>query len=67
MFAEISGSWKSNCPECVSKELIRDHIEDMEFWFPLMLMDWLYKIQQEIFQHQKGITILDQDYSISPE
>ncbi len=27
----VSGSWKSNCPECVSKELIRDHIEDMEF------------------------------------
>ena len=26
-----SGQWKSNCPECVSKELIRDHIEDMEF------------------------------------
>ena len=27
----VSGQWKSNCPECVSKELIRDHIEDMEF------------------------------------
>jgi len=26
-----SGSWINNCPECVDRELIRDHIEDMEF------------------------------------
>ena len=25
------GSWINNCPECVDRELIRDHIEDMEF------------------------------------
>ena len=26
-----TGSWEKNCPECVDKELIRDHVEDMEF------------------------------------
>ena len=26
-----AGSWINNCPECVDRELIRDHIEDMEF------------------------------------
>ena len=26
-----SGSWINNCPECVDRELIRDHIEVMEF------------------------------------
>ena len=23
--------WQKDCPECVDKELVRDHIEDMEF------------------------------------
>ncbi len=27
----ITGSWVKDCPECVDRELIRDHIEDMEF------------------------------------
>ena len=31
IFPATGGQWVTDCPQCIKKDLVRDHIEDMEF------------------------------------
>ena len=31
IFPATGGQWVTDCPQCIEKDLVRDHIEDMEF------------------------------------
>ena len=31
VFPATGGQWVTDCPQCIEKDLVRDHIEDMEF------------------------------------